>query len=207
MTDPTALLTPGAIQMNPQGVAAGLLLPSGETIRFRLLEAGDARILGAYFLRLSDETKGHYGPHPFDQATADHLCASIDYADTMCWIAMQNTEGGEQAIGYFILVPGVAEAEEKRYMGWGLPLQSGSDCTLAPSLADAYQGRGIGSLLLGHLIRVTQRMGFRRMVLMGGVHATNPRAIRYYEKNGFRQVGEFEHPPGVQNYDMIMDLA
>jgi GNAT superfamily N-acetyltransferase len=167
----------------------------------------DAQILGQYFLGLSDATQQLYGPHPFDQATADALCAQIDYADTIRLIATIGAGDGEQVIAYFILILGAREEEQERYNSLGLPLDSRTDCTLAPSVADAFQNQGVGSAMMRHLILVARRLGRRRMVLFGGTYATNHRAIHFYQKYGFGKVGTFEHPQGVYNHDMLLELA
>ncbi len=203
-------LTLDDISRDPSGVSATLRLPSGGVFVFRPLEAKDAAILGRYFLGLSADTKRRYAPHPFDQATADALCAANNYHDTIRFIAVLPSTGEDrtdEVIAYFIFVPGVGESEIKRYGELNIPLDAASDCTLAPSVADAYQNAGLGSILMRHLYEVARRLGFRRMVLMGGVQAANERGVHYYKKHGFRYIGTFQNPPGFDNYDMIVDLC
>ncbi|CAL9335949.1 hypothetical protein SUDANB176_00165 [Streptomyces sp. enrichment culture] len=45
---------------------------------------------------------------------------------------------------------------------------------------------------------VARRFGKKRIILWGGVPTDNPRAIRYYEKQGFRTVGSFTGADGTQ---------
>ena len=194
------------IQANPDCIAARLSNRSGLSVIFRPLMSSDAILLGRYFLNLSEETRRRYGPHPFDQATADHFCATIDYAHTIRMIATISSGAQEQAIAYFIFLLGVLKNDHERYASLPLPLAPRSDCTVAPSLADAYQNQGLGSPLMQHLFTVARWLGFKRMILMGGVQATNERGVHYYEKNGFRKVNTFEKPTGIFNYDMIRDL-
>jgi GNAT superfamily N-acetyltransferase len=205
MTQLPTLTLPG-LQTDPRSVAITFPIPSGLPVTFRLLEASDAPILGDYFVGLSEDTKRRYGPHPFDQVTADQLCAGINYADTMRWVVTLPVGGTEQVIAYFLLVPGTGQSEQQRYAALGIPLDSAQDCTLAPSVADAYQNTGLGSRLMPHLKGVARGLGFRRMVLMGGVFVYNERAVHFYEKHGFRKVGGFEHTSGMPSYDMIMEL-
>lgn len=197
-------ITPADIQKTPACITIPVTLPSGETACFRPLAPGDAVILGRYFLSLSDETKRRYGPHPFDQATADRLCAEIDPSGTLRMIATLGA--GEQVIAYFILLLGVTDGDTTHYARNGIALDPLTDCTLAPSVADAYQSQGVGSRLLPELKRIARRLGRRRMVLMWGVQATNSRAVHFYEKHGFRFIAPFEDPPGRMNNDMILDL-
>ncbi len=178
----------------------------GSPITFRPIAAGDVQILGDYFLSLTDDTKRRYGPHAFDRATAEQLCATTDPADTLRMIATAKGEQGERVIAYIILILNVREDDVKRYEKLHLPLNASTDCTLAPSVADVYQSKGLGSVLMVQLKQFARQLGRTRMVLWGGTQATNDRAIHFYHKHGFRTVGEFQEPPGFNNYDMIMDL-
>jgi GNAT superfamily N-acetyltransferase len=171
--------------------------------------ASDAQTLGQYFLGLSGEARRFFGPHPLDQATADLLCAQIDYTDTIRMLATAGTgaEGAaEQVVAYFILQLGVTGDERDRYHGVGISLDPQTDCTVAPSVADAFQSQDVGSLLMAHLIQIARRLGRKRMVLLGGTQAANHRAIHFYHKHGFRTIGTFEWPAGCNNYDMLLEL-
>jgi GNAT superfamily N-acetyltransferase len=178
----------------------------GTPVVLRALTSSDAQTLGDYFLSLWAETKRRYGPHPFDRATAEALCAAVDPSSILRLLGTVQGAGGEQIIAYFILILGIREDDAHRYDKLGIPLNAETDCTLAPSVADAYQSKGLGSLVMQHLLDVARCMGRQRMVLWGGTQATNDRGIHFYHKHGFRTVGEFEEPPGFNNYDMILDL-
>ena len=103
-----------------------------------------------------------------------------------------------------ILQENSSQGERERYARLGIVLDDQSDCTLAPSVADEYQNRGLGSLIMDHLLDLMLRIGRKRLVLMGGTRAHNERAIHFYRKFGFRKVGEFD--TGVNNYDMIVEI-
>jgi L-amino acid N-acyltransferase YncA len=60
-------------------------------------------------------------------------------------------------------------------------------------VAEEWQGRGIGSALLGRLITDCESRGFRQMVAVIG-EAANAGSIRLHERFGFRPVGTF---PGI----------
>jgi diamine N-acetyltransferase len=179
---------------------------AGVQVTFRPVSKEDSQILGDYFLGLSTETKCRYGPHPFDRATAEELCANTDPTQTLRMIATQKVNGCDQVIAYLILILGIREEDAARYLKLGIPLETMTDCTLAPSVADAHQSKGLGSLLMPHLKQVAKRIGRKRMVLWGGTQATNAPAIHFYLKHGFRTVGEFQEPPGFDNFDMILEL-
>jgi GNAT superfamily N-acetyltransferase len=121
-------------------------------------------------------------------------------------IATIGTGAKEKVIAYFIFILGTTDSDQKHYQQVGITLDPATDCTVAPSVADAFQNQGVGSPLMRHLIRVARRLGRKRMLLLYGVQSTNLRAVHFYQKHGFRQVGTFEHPAGQFNHDMILDL-
>jgi diamine N-acetyltransferase len=188
----------------PDDWIATALLPSGQAILIRPLRADDAARLGDYFRGLSKQTRGRYGPHPFDQQTADAICAGLDPAALLRLVATLPGADGERIIAYMLLKMGVLEADQRRYAEMGIPLDPETDCTLAPSVADDYQNQGIGSRMLRHIIEVAPKHGRRRIVLWLGVQATNDRAVHFYTRCGFRKVGEFF--TDKNNFDMILDL-
>ena len=169
----THLITPTDITQEPMLISTSVELRTGERALLRPLTPKDTGILGSYFLSLSDETKRRYGPHPFDQATADKLCAENDYAHTIRMLAVTGQGANEHVVAYFILVLGVGEDDASRYAKLGMILNAATDCTLAPSVADAYQDKGVGSLMMKHVLETTRRLSKQRMVLMGGVQATS----------------------------------
>lgn len=79
-------------------------------------------------------------------------------------------------------------------------------CRFGPTLADGYQGRGVGTLVFPLVADVARLRGRTRIILRGGVRADNPRAIRYHEKNGFQLVGSFSTADGSLSLDMMLDL-
>ena len=193
------------IDRDPGLITVTARLRSGQMVVFRPLAGGDARTLGQYFLGLSAATRALYAPHPFDQATADELCRNVRDSDATRMIAVARSGDGERIIAYFIVLWHVQESDVERYAQRGTILDSGTDCTLAPSVADEYQNQGLGSAMMEHILGVARRLGRRRMVLWGGTRATNERAIHFYEKFGFRKVGEFLIG-ALNNYDMLLEI-
>ena len=166
-----------------------------------LLRAGDAAALGRYFDGLSDGIRKLYGPHPLNSEYAAKLCSQIDYAVSLRFVA----EVGAEIQAYFILDLGVRDRDVARYSEHGRSLEPRESCTFAPSVADAHLSSGIGSALMPLILEATRRLGRRRLILMGGVRADNPRAQHFYRKFGFERVGEF-HAGGVDNIDMMLTL-
>ncbi len=197
-------MQPKDLDRDPKQAATTATLSNGQTAHIRLLSAGDANMLGAYFLGLSDTTRGFYGPHPFDQATADKICGEIHHADTLRMLAVTEEDGQERIVAYFIALFGIRDDDRTRYDKLGIELDSTTDCTLAPSVADDYQNTGVGSLVMIQLIDVLRRCGRKRLVLFGGVQERNARGVHFYKKFGFQKVGEFMSK--MNNYDMIAEI-
>ncbi|MEI6088454.1 MAG: GNAT family N-acetyltransferase, partial [Bacteroidota bacterium] len=87
---------------------------------------------------------------------------------------------------------------------YGLNLDSNSDCTFAPSVDDRWQKLGIGKKMFEFILSDLKTRKIKRVILWGGVQATNENAIHYYLKNEFRILGEFEY--NGNNYDMAFDI-
>lgn len=196
----------GQIDQYPERVSTQIILRSGEEVLLRPLRKDDAPMLGAYFLGLSVATTRVYGPHQFDQQTADRLCAELDSADTLRMLGIVERGSQQRIIAYFIVHFGVYESDAKRYRDRNMLLSSTSDCELAPSVADGDQNTGVGSLVMEHLMPLLRRVGRKRLVLVGGVRAENLRAIHFYEKFGFEKVGAFKTRGNTDNFDMIVSL-
>ena len=194
------------IDQYTERVSTQIILRSGEEVLLRPLRKDDAPILGAYFLGLSVATTRVYGPHQFDQQTADRLCAELDSADTLRMLGIVERGSQQRIIAYFIVHFGVYESDAKRYRDRNMLLSSTSDCELAPSVADGDQNTGVGSLVMEHLMPLLRRVGRKRFVLVGGVRAENLRAIHFYEKFGFEKVGAFKTRGNTDNFDMIVSL-
>jgi GNAT superfamily N-acetyltransferase len=193
--------------LNPSCIATTVQFSAGSDLVFRPLASGDAALLGDYFVSLTDATRRFYGPHPFDQATADHLCATINHAEAIRFVAVGTFDGRDTVAAYFILVLSTGEGEHERYAKAGIELNPKTDCTFAPSVRDVFQNQGLGSPLFEHVIDIARRLGRRKMVLMGGVQVLNVRAVHFYEKQGFQKIGGFEGPPGIFSQDMVLELS
>ena len=80
------------------------------------------------------------------------------------------------------------------------------DFIFAPSVADAYQSKGIGTILLSFVESELRKYGAEKIILWGGVQKRNKRAVHYYLKNGFITLGEFWYDK-MENLDMIKYLT
>ncbi len=194
-------LTAAMLATDPSLLTREATTAGGLDFTGRLLRPGDAAALGRFFDELSDEIRDLYCPHPLNSEYAGKLCSLIDYAVSLRFVA----EIGSQIQGYFILDLGVRDSDIARYLEHGHGLEPRESCTFAPSVADACLSSGIGSALMPLILEATRRLGRRRLILMGGVRADNPRAQHFYRKFGFEQVGEF-FAGGIDNLDMMLTL-
>lgn len=158
--------------------------------------------LAVYFENLSAETKKRFAPHPFDLDALREWYLNNKAA--LGFIAIDQTSG--KIIAYAVVQPGFLTHDGERLASYGLPLSMDTDCTFAPSVADQWQGVGLGKLLFQFLLEDLKQKNFKRIILWGGVQATNLKAIRYYNKLGFEPIGQF-HYNELDNYDMILKLA
>ncbi len=178
-------------------------LPSGEPVVLRALTAADAPALTDYLENLLPASKRRFGPHSFAPEAVRGICRQAGRDDVLRLVATLPNDS--PLLAYVLLLNGVRESDRVRYRGYGEALDGLTDVTLAPSVADAYQGRGLGKVLMEKVIAISRHLGKARIVLWGGVQATNLRAVAYYRKAGFEPCGQFEDRNGL-NYDMLMPL-
>jgi ribosomal protein S18 acetylase RimI-like enzyme len=178
-----------------------LTLKDGREFIIRQLKKSDADALYRYFCLLSDDTKKRFGPHPFDRVTVEAICAALDEDPILRYVVEIDTH---DIAGYALVKPGHIYHDVRRIECYGFALNEPEDCFYAPSLADSCQGSGLGTILLNVIVEKLRSMHITRMILWGGVQADNDKAVRYYIKNGFEKVGEFEYHGN--NFDMIKIL-
>jgi diamine N-acetyltransferase len=171
-----------------------------QLMQIRRFTLDDTAALLTYLQLLSSETKQKFGPHPFDETSILHLYQqSTDY---LGYIAID--EQTENIISYCIIKKGFLNHDQPRLESYGLTLSSITDCTFAPSVADAWQSSGAGTAMLNFITEDLKSSSIHRIILWGGVQAGNEKAVQYYLKNQFRILGEFEY--NGKNYDMIAYL-
>lgn len=214
-------LTLAEVSADRTCLSRAVQLPAGDRAQLRLLEPTDGDRFGHFLRELSEATRSLYAPHPLTLDFGRQLCCELDYAGlsdpsdpaTLRFIGLVAAAGDaapQQVVAYFILYLGVGDSTIVRYLDHGVRLDESATCTFAPVVADAYQDKGVGSALVPGVFGAARRLGFVQCVLMGGTRAINHRAIRYYEKAGFRQVGDFTthtaDGTALENHDMVMDL-
>lgn len=192
------LLTLASVAASPEAVTTEFSLRTGEAVVFRPLATDDEVGLATFLESLSPQTR-RFCTY---SATAREMCEAINRYDKLRMVAVVD----HQVIALFEFSLCITESDITRYSGYGIELDERTDVRFGPCIVDVYQNQGLGSELLPLVIDIARRFGKERMILWGGVFADNHRAIRYYEKNGFRIVGEYRDDANEASYDAIMVL-
>lgn len=113
---------------------------------------------------------------------------------TTSWLV--ETDRGDAPVGYAVVAPAKLPLEDL----------SADDLELKRIyLLSRFHGGGVGRDLMRHAVAESRSRGARRLLL--GVYAGNARALAFYARNGFRQVGERRFQVGGNTYgDAILAL-
>jgi ribosomal protein S18 acetylase RimI-like enzyme len=166
----------------------------------RKLTLADYDNLFLYLDNLSLVTKKRFGPHPFDKQSILDFYQKDKHRG---YVAHDPETLG--IVAYSIINIGYLEDDGYRLQSYGLTLDDKTDCTFAPSVADSWQGCGIGNSLFKFIVSDLKLLEIKRIILWAGVQASNDKAVNYYKKNGFQTLGEFYNHNG-KNYDMVLNL-
>jgi len=166
-----------------------------------LATPSDIPALQEYFSRLGTETRSRFAPHGFDSECLHHIL-DPDHGHS-CFIARETKDG--PIVGYAVARLFYEPYEKDRFKGYDWTTDNVTDAFYAPSVADDRQGQGIGRLLMKETRRTLSEIGRKRMLLWGGVQATNEKALDHYRKAGFIELGRFEW--NGSNLDMALDLG
>jgi diamine N-acetyltransferase len=177
-----------------------ILSKNNHPVLLSKLTSEDYNPLATYLQSLSEETKRRFGPHLFDILSINKFYESQN--QNMGYIARDNET--QEIIAYSIVKSAYLEHDSYRLQSYGLQLSHETDCTFAPSVADAWQSQRIGNNLFLYILKNLQSSGIKRIILWGGVQSDNEKAVQFYKKHGFRILGGFEY--NGPNYDMIMDI-
>ena len=179
-----------------------ITLKNNASVTIRLLQNDEEERLFNYFSELSAETKSRFGPHLFDRETVRYI-VNEQASDIYRYVAL---DGQQEIVAYMLIKNGMLEGEQYRLKQNNVAFEEALFCTFAPSIADAWQSSGLGSAMyqvIEHDIR--DNMPYRFIILWGGVQAKNAKAIGFYQKQGFQQIGSFWYD-GKDNHDMIKNL-
>lgn len=176
-----------------------MLLPSSASCTLQVLQPAHVPALAQYLQGLSALTRSRFAPHAADEAGIRAF-----YEGPQPHTGYVARLPGGQLAGYFVVRRSYLPHDAARWHAYGYPLHPVTDFTLAPSVADAWQGKGLAGPMLQWVEAQCQLLGARRLLLWGGVQAANAAAVRFYEKHGFVHAGSFEHHG--TNHDMYKHL-
>ena len=151
--------------------------------RIRRCHAADAAMLslvgGATFLQTYAPT--HDAADILAHATKNHSTGSYErllaVPENRAYFA--EIEPGGAAIGYILCAAPDLPAET---------VEPGDYELRRIYLLHRFQGLGIGQALMRQAIDAAREQGYRRLTL--GVYGKNHDALRFYERSGFREIGE-----------------
>ena len=170
------------------------------SITCRQWQESDLPNLLLYLLHLSEVTRDRFGPHPFTMDALEHVYHHPDYIG---FLIIENNS--TFIIGYAIVKLGYLEHDLPRLLSYHFQPNHTTDATYAPSLADDWQGKGIGKLLWNTVKEYLQQLQKKRVILWGGVQSNNTIAVKYYQKNNVISIGSYTYN-GKDNLDMICTL-
>jgi diamine N-acetyltransferase len=172
---------------------------NGQWLQLRTLKTNDYARLAHYLQGLSASSRSRFGPHEFNESgVALHYQHPLHAG----YVAIELES--EQIVAYVALVWGFLKSDAQRLATYGVEVHPDTDVTYAPSVADAWQNQGLGTLLFQFVCAEMKSRGKKRLILWGGVQNTNTLALAYYRKLGFRYLGSFEYHGW--NDDMILEL-
>ncbi|MFI8870163.1 GNAT family N-acetyltransferase [Streptomyces sp. NPDC053707] len=176
----------------------------GSAVVVRPLTHADAGHLARFLEALSRASRRFSTFDGYDLATARELRDAIARHDKLRLVIEEVPSG--RIVGLIEFSLDLTPADIARYRGAGIHLSAATDCRFGPTPADDHQDRGLGTLVLPWVMETAGCSPGRGSSCWGGVRADNPRAIRYYEKNGFQRVGRFTEADGTLSPDMMLAL-
>ena len=195
-------LTVATVAASPEPVTMPLEDPQADGASLRPLRADDVDALAELLESFSPLTRRRWNLATYDRAMARELCDAIGRYDKLRLVVVDDRSDG-LLLGLMELSFSVPPGDAARYRRHGLPLDGDDVARFGPCLRDDRQGTGLASAAMPLVLDVAKRFGATRMILWGGVLAENAPAISFYERWGFRRVGNFDDPTtGLPSIDM-----
>ncbi|GEL96973.1 GNAT family N-acetyltransferase [Cellulomonas terrae] len=168
MADVTADGRPRPGLPYPAAWEADVVLHDGSTTHVRPLRPDDADALQAFHVGQSERSTYLRFFAPLERLSDRDLArlVNVDHVDRVALVAVSSGDDGDQIIGV------------ARYDRIGT-----DEAEVAFNIADAHQGRGLGSVLLEHLAAAARERGVRRFV--AEVLPQNGRMISVFKQAGY----------------------
>ena len=153
-------------------------LKNNTAVEIRLIQQTDKDALYNYLQLLSPESRSRFGPHSFDWPA---IHAIFDQPDTTIqrYIA---TDESDTVVAYMLIKQGMIKEDQQRYADRNQFFDDSTTVTFAPSVADAWQSTGLGTAMSAFIEEYLKSGGTRKIILWGGVQATNLKAVNFYTK-------------------------
>jgi acyl-CoA synthetase (NDP forming)/RimJ/RimL family protein N-acetyltransferase len=166
----------------PRHWAADVVVADGGTVHLRPIRPDDADALVAFHAGLSQRTRylRYFSAYPKIPERDLYRFTHVDHHDRVAFVIEL---GGEIiAVGRYERATGTDQAE------------------VAFVVADAHQGRGIGSVLLEHLAAAAREVGIRRFHAV--VLAENSGMIRVFRDAGYETTRQLEYGEVTLEFDV-----
>ncbi|MEJ8843554.1 GNAT family N-acetyltransferase [Lacibacter sp. H375] len=163
------------------------------------LTGDDLDQLLTYLNQLSPATVKRFQPHSFHK---EDVVIFYNNQEHEAWIAFD--PASETIIAYTVLKKGYLHHDYPRLQQYGVEISYDHCYTIAPSVTDEWQSTGVGQLLFNYVIDEMKNRKVKQLILWGGVQTDNFKAVRFYQKNGFRSLGHFQY--NGLNEDMLLTL-
>jgi acetyltransferase len=153
----------------PAEIHENWTLPDGSAATLRPIRAADMELERAFVRNLSPQSKFKRFMGELKELSPAQLYdfTHPDHAREAAYVIIRSTAGGEEQIGVgrFVAEPG------------------SDSCEFAVTIADAWQGKGLGKRLMDALVRDAKARGLKR--IEGYVLATNTRMLEFCRELGF----------------------
>jgi acetyltransferase len=173
-----------AIHPYPTALESTMVLADGTTLAVRPVRPEDADIERAFVASLSEQTRYFRFFYRLHELTPAMLArfTQVDYDRELALLALApdpKAPAKEMIVGI------------SRYIA----NHDGESAEFAVVVADAWHGRGIGTMLMQRIIACAKKRGFRR--LEGIVLRANQRMLKFTEQLGFETHDDPDEPKQV----------
>lgn len=157
-----------------------------------------------YFLRsLSKKTISKSFVNCDLKNTAKSFCNDIGKYDKHRYVLLNNQDSIVALFEFSLDLP---DGDIKRYQKYNDIPDINKICRWGLTIADDYQNIGIGTFTFPLMKEITKKLNKEYIILYGGVYLNNERAIHFYKKLGFIELGTFKDVNGIKSMDMIFKV-
>jgi len=170
----------------PRHWEADVVAADGGTVHLRPIRPSDAEALVRFHAGLSQRTRylRYFSAYPRIPERDLYRFTHVDHHDRVAFVC--------ELMGEIIAVG--------RYERYKAGADAGDTAEVAFVVADAHQGRGIGSVLLEHLAAAAREVGVRRFTAV--VLAENAAMIRVFREAGYETARSIEHGEVTLEFDV-----